>query len=64
MKEGKNITKDEKAVELAALVKEMREAQTAFFRSKHRNHLDRSRMLESRVDEKVNEILDTQIKLF
>lgn len=55
---------ENKLNELAALVKEMRESQTSFFRSKHRNHLDRSRELEAKVDNLVKEILDTQIKLF
>lgn len=49
---------------LASLVKEMREAQNNFFRTRHKNHLDRSRILEAQVDQAIKEILDNQIKMF
>jgi len=55
-----------KLKDLASLVKEMREAQNAYFRSRHKNHLDRSKALEAQVDKEVKSILepDNQITLF
>lgn len=43
--------------ELAKLVKEMRDAQKAYFKSRHKNHLDRSKMLEAKVDAETARVL-------
>jgi phosphate uptake regulator len=43
--------------DLAGKVKEMRKAQTTFFRSKQFRDLDRARKLEHEVDNMVSEVL-------
>ena len=52
------------ATELAALVAEMRHAQTNYFRTRSTSALEESKRLERRVDEACLAILDGQKKLF
>ncbi len=44
--------------EFAKLVREMREAQNAYFRNRTRDNLEKSMAIEKRVDEETSQILD------
>lgn len=52
------------AVELAELVRQMREAQRLYFRERSPQALSVAKELERRVDRAVDEVLNEQPKLF
>lgn len=49
--------------EYAQLIKEMRQAQKAYFQTRDRAILDKSKQLEKRVDAETAKILDNQTRL-
>ena len=50
--------------ELIQAVKEMREEQKAFFKTKRKEHLYRSKELERKVDQMIEELDFKQLELF